>query len=162
MQAKLVVYSPLPGVVTTPRLKEKVGQYVREGELICLVEEPDAVEVEIAVPEQDAGRVRVGQPVGLKARSLVNETFTARVDRIAPAAVTGDGQSTMTVYCRLEGTPLRPGMSGYAARVRGTAVGRRVPDEPGCAVCADGVLVVTRTFALWQPSEQRPRTTAGP
>jgi multidrug resistance efflux pump len=114
VQARLVVSSPVPGVVTTPRLKEKVGQYVREGDLICLVEEPDALEAEVTVSEQDAGRVRVGQPVGLKARSLVSETFAARADRVAPAAAAGDGQSTVTVYCRLDRTPLRPGMSGYA------------------------------------------------
>ena len=38
----------------------------------------------------------------------------ARVDRIAPAAARGEGQSTVTVYCRLDGTPLRPGMGGHA------------------------------------------------
>ena len=68
MQSRLVVHSPVPGVVTTPRLKEKIGQYVREGDLICLVEEPGALEAEVAVPEQDVARVRVGQPVGLKAQ----------------------------------------------------------------------------------------------
>ncbi|HKB39212.1 MAG TPA: HlyD family efflux transporter periplasmic adaptor subunit [Gemmataceae bacterium] len=114
VEAKLTVYSPVPGIVTTPRLKEKVGQYVKEGELICVIEEPEGLEAEITLHEQDVGCVRVGQSVGLKARALPHETFTACVDRVAPAAVKGEGQNTVTVYCRLEGMALRPGMTGHA------------------------------------------------
>src|SRR5262249_17393606 len=33
LRDQLPIHSPVPGLVTTPRLKEKVGQYVREGEL---------------------------------------------------------------------------------------------------------------------------------
>src|SRR5205814_1186054 len=32
LQDKLPVHSPVPGLVTTARLKEQVGQYVRDGE----------------------------------------------------------------------------------------------------------------------------------
>jgi multidrug resistance efflux pump len=115
VQQKLVVFSPVPGVVTTPRLKEKVGQFVREGDLICLVEEPDMLEAEISIAEQDVARVHIGQSVGLKARSLPNDTFTTRVDRIAPAANKGEGQNNVIVYCRLDksASPL-PGMTGNA------------------------------------------------
>ena len=35
-------------MVTTARLREKVGQFLREGELICLVEGPAALEAEAA------------------------------------------------------------------------------------------------------------------
>jgi multidrug resistance efflux pump len=115
VQARLVVCCPVPGVVTTPRLREKIGQFVREGDLICQVEDADGLEAEITLAEQDVGRVRVGQRVGLKARALPHETFPARVDRIAPAAVKGEGQNTVTVYCRPEkATALRPGMTGHA------------------------------------------------
>jgi multidrug efflux pump subunit AcrA (membrane-fusion protein) len=102
-------------LVTTPRLREKVGQYVREGDLICVVEEPAGLEVEITLAEQDVERVRPGQTVALRARALPLETLPARVDRIAPAAGHGDVQSTVAVYCRLDDSPpgLRPGMTGY-------------------------------------------------
>jgi putative peptide zinc metalloprotease protein len=115
VQEKLIVYSPVVGIVTTPRLKEKVGQFVREGDLICLVEEPEVLEADIAIAEQDVARVQIGQSVALKARALPNQTFTTRVDRIAPAANKGEGQNNVTVYCRLEksAAPL-PGMTGNA------------------------------------------------
>jgi putative peptide zinc metalloprotease protein len=115
LQTKLAVRSPVAGLVTTPRLREKVGQYVREGDPICVVEEPALLEVEVTLAEQDAARVRPGQAVTLRARALPLETLQPRVDRVAPAAGRGDAQSTVAVYCRLDGGPpgLRPGMTGY-------------------------------------------------
>ena len=122
---KLAVTSPVAGVITTPRLKEKVGQYLHEGDLIGMVEEPGGLEAEIAVPEQDVRRLQVGQQVELKARSAPFETVTVQVDRIAPAAGKGEVQSTITVYCRLGdcAADLRPGMTGHARIV----TGRRAP-----------------------------------
>jgi multidrug efflux pump subunit AcrA (membrane-fusion protein) len=119
----LPLVSPVGGVVTTARLREKVGQYVREGDLIAVVEEPASLEAEITLTEQDVARVHPGQPVALKARALPLETFPAQVDRVAPAAARGDVQGTVVVYCRLEapGAELRPGMTGHAR----IATGRR-------------------------------------
>jgi multidrug efflux pump subunit AcrA (membrane-fusion protein) len=124
LEAKLLVRSPVGGIITTSRLKERIGQYLREGELICQVEEPAALEAEIAVPEQEVARVQPGQVVMLKVRALPFETLTAHVDRLAPAAARGEVQGTVTVYCRLAepgslGPPadearLRPGMTGHA------------------------------------------------
>jgi multidrug resistance efflux pump len=122
LRGRLLVASAVGGVMTTPHLKEKVGQYVREGDLIGLVEEPGVLEAEIALGEQDVARVRVGQVVNLKARALPLETFAAAVERIAPAATREEAKSgasvhsNVTVYCRLTDAPadLRPGMSGYA------------------------------------------------
>lgn len=117
LRAKLEVASRVSGVMITPHLKEKIGQYVKEGDLIGEVH-ARPLEVEIAVPEQDAARVRIGQRVELKARSLPFETFQARVDRIAPAAVPDKelSQSIVTVSCRLapSASQLRPGMTGHA------------------------------------------------
>jgi multidrug efflux pump subunit AcrA (membrane-fusion protein) len=116
LQRKVRIVSPVAGVIATPHLKEKVGQFVREGDLIALIEEPAALEVEIALPEQEVARIQPGQPVALKARALPFETIPARVERIAPSANKGDVQNTLTVYCRVEGdhAGLKPGMSGHA------------------------------------------------
>ena len=116
LREKLLVASPVGGVVTTARLKEKVGQYVKEGDLIGVVEEPAALEAEITLAEQDVARVQPGQPVALKVLALPFETFASQVDRVAPAAGKGDVQGTVIVYCRLttSGSELRPGMTGHA------------------------------------------------
>jgi multidrug efflux pump subunit AcrA (membrane-fusion protein) len=115
-QGKLLIAGGVGGVIVTPRLKEKVGQYVHEGDLICVVEEPAVLEAEILLGEQEVGRVRPGQTVRLKARTLPLETLAATVERIAPAAATEETKTHVIVYCRLTDPPadLRPGMTGYA------------------------------------------------
>ncbi len=118
-RGKLRLASPVPGLITTPHLREKVGQFFKEGDLICEVEEPCTLEAEIAVEEQDVARVELGQAVEMKARALPFETFHGRVERVAPVAAKAektDVQSAVTVGCRLQGgdAALRPGMTGHA------------------------------------------------
>jgi multidrug efflux pump subunit AcrA (membrane-fusion protein) len=116
VQERLPIRSPVAGVLVTPRLKEKLRQFVHEGDVIAVVEEPAVLEAEISLAEQDVARVQTGQPVELKARALPYEIFNAHVDRIAPAAARGDVQSTVLVYCRPDdaSAELRSGMTGHA------------------------------------------------
>ena len=69
--------------------------------------------------------------------------LAGRVDRIAPIAVPGELQSTLTAYCRLEvAVPeLRPGMTGHAR----ISTGRRSLGE----IVAGRVLRVLRTEFWW-------------
>jgi putative peptide zinc metalloprotease protein len=154
-QAKLQVCSPVVGLITTPRLKEKIGRFLREGDLLCEVEEPSLLEVEVALTEPDAARVSPDQTVDLKARALPFQTFRARVDRIAPRALRGEpgavaahlppGElpATVTVYCRIEETEtgLRPGMTGHAR----ISCGQRSLGE----LLADRALRFLRTEFWW-------------
>ncbi len=142
-QSRRSVASLIAGVMTTPHLKEKVGQYVKEGDLIGIVEESAVLEAEITLAEQDMARVQVGQQVDLKFRSLPFETFTGRVDRIAPAAGKGDVQSSIIVCCRIDnpGTDLRPGLSGHAR----IATGSRSPG----LILVDRALRYLRTEFWW-------------
>jgi multidrug resistance efflux pump len=116
LQQKLVLTSPVQGVIVTHRLKEKRGQFFNEGELVCEVEGLSQLETEITLHEQEVPDVRPGQKVELKARALPFKTFEAQVDRIAPRAKTGTLESTVIVYCRLEhpDPDLLPGMTGFA------------------------------------------------
>ena len=65
---KRAVRSPVGGIVTTARLREKAGQFLREGDPICVVEEPSILEAEITLSEQVVARLRPGQAVALRAR----------------------------------------------------------------------------------------------
>jgi putative peptide zinc metalloprotease protein len=84
--ALLRVIAPHPGVITTPRIKEKVGQLVSKGDLIAEVHDLRMIEAEIAMPEQEIADIAVGEPVRLKARGYPGETFSGTVMAIAPAA----------------------------------------------------------------------------
>jgi multidrug efflux pump subunit AcrA (membrane-fusion protein) len=116
LKPTLLVTSPVAGLVMTLRLKEKVGQYLREGDLICVVEEPSLLEAEISLAEQDVFRVQPGYSVALKARAHPLMSFPARLDRLSPKAEHGEVQSTVTAYCLLKDPEgrLRPGMTGHA------------------------------------------------
>ena len=138
LDTKLLIYTGVAGVISTPRLHEKIGQYFNDGDLICTIEETAALEVQIEVPEQEVARVRAGQQVLLKARALPFEQFRAIVDRIAPVAEAPDPkegqlQSMVPVYCRLTDTApetLRPGMTGIARISCGNrAMGRVLGDK---------------------------------
>jgi HlyD family secretion protein len=110
------VRAEVGGLMITPRLAEKVGQYFREGDLICTIEESQVLQAEIALPEQEMLRVRQGQKVELKFPASPYKKITGGVERIAPSATTAEINSTVTIYCNLNETPseLRPGLSGYA------------------------------------------------
>ena len=116
VQERLLIVSPVSGAVITPRLKEKIGHYFVEGELICEVEDPVTLDVEITLAEEEAARVKPGQNIRLKARALPFDVFEAKVERISPRAVSGTLQNTVTVYCKLTNSDkhLRSGMTGYA------------------------------------------------
>ncbi|MBI3461798.1 MAG: efflux RND transporter periplasmic adaptor subunit [Planctomycetes bacterium] len=119
LEHKLSLRSTIAGLITTPRLREKVGEYVHEGDVLCVIDNTAALEAEIALDEQEIDRVQTGQRVRLTFRALPFNTFAGRVERIAPAAVKDEQvgvQGRITIYCRLEtsSAKLRPDMSGYA------------------------------------------------
>ena len=80
----LKVVSPVDGIVTTHKLKERIGQAVKKGELITKVHAMQTVTVEIAVPEKEIAEVKVGQKVVLKARAYPWTSFEGKVTAIAP------------------------------------------------------------------------------
>jgi multidrug resistance efflux pump len=76
--------SPIAGVITTHKLKGKLGQHVLKGDLLAKVHELKTVTAEIAVSEKEISDVRVGQKVLLKARAFPQQSFEGTVTSIAP------------------------------------------------------------------------------
>lgn len=103
------IISPIDGVVTTPKLQEKIGQHVNRGDLIVTVHELQTVRAEIAVPEKEISDVRLGQKVAVKARAFPQSSFTGIVTAIAPVATkpeTGSGEKTILVTTQLDNPSL--------------------------------------------------------
>ena len=137
---KLTIKAARGGLITTPRLRERVGRLFAEGELICEVEDTSALEVEVLLKEGQTARVEAGQAVDILARSLPFDTLNGKVLRIAPAArrpgdrgdgtqpvasssaTVPDAEGLTAVYCALDDdrTALRPGMTGHARIHRGS------------------------------------------
>lgn len=119
-QLKLLwVVSPIEGVVTTHRLKERIGQHAQKGDLIAVVHELESVTAEIAVPEKEIADVKLGQPIVLKARAYPQERFEGTVTRIAPiasSAAVGQEEKRVLVTTRIKNAShlLKAEMTGNA------------------------------------------------
>ena len=121
----LRIVSPIDGVVTTHRLKQRLGNHLAKGELLAEVHQLNIVNAEIAVPEKEISEVHLGQPVTLKARAYLNESFTGKVISISPVGIiptNGLPQRSFVVVTQLENTGLvfRPEMTGNAKISCGT------------------------------------------
>ena len=115
----LNVVSPIAGVITTHKLKEKVGENVKKGDLIADVNAVKTVIVEIAVPEKEIADVKIGHKVVIKARAFPRTTFEGQVLAVAPIVTKQTDwqpQRTVLVTTRLDNSAglLKPEMTGNA------------------------------------------------
>jgi len=112
------IVSPASGIVTTPKLKERVGEYVRRGDLIAKVYELEHVIPEVVISEKEIADVQPGQAVVMKARAYPGERFVGVVKAIAPAAIedTQLGRRVFRVRVELAEAHglLKPEMTGSA------------------------------------------------
>lgn len=124
-QSQLVIKAPAAGIVATPRMREKVGQFADKGVLVCVLEDPKTIQVEIQVQEEDVPGIAARQDVHLKTRALPFSNLKAFVDRIAPTATMPTSQtqkqSSVRVYCHVDNDDgqLKSGMTGFARIDRG-------------------------------------------
>lgn len=82
--------SPISGVITTAKMKEKIGQHVKKRDLIAQVQELKTVRVKIPILEMEIADVKGGQHVVLKARAYPGDSFSGKVTAIAPVAAKED------------------------------------------------------------------------
>jgi multidrug efflux pump subunit AcrA (membrane-fusion protein) len=115
---RAIIYSPSDSVVVTPYLKNRLGQFVHRGEMLCKLAVAGArTSVEIAVPEKEAADVAVGYPVAVKLNSYLGRpTLNGRVAFLAPEVDASSGSSFVRAEVQLDGPRdlLKPGMTGFA------------------------------------------------
>lgn len=145
LRSKLEVRSQVAGVVVTRRLRERAGEYLKEGDSICVVEEGSERQAEIALDEEDVRGIEPGQRVHFKARALPYETIEGRVLSVAARAAREEGRSqgTVVVCCSMERAPevVRTSMGGYARIYTGP--------RPIAAILLDKAVRLFRTEFWW-------------
>jgi multidrug resistance efflux pump len=117
----LELVTPIAGVVTTPRLKDKVGQLLEEGDLFSSVHDLQTMRAEIEVPEREIADIHVGQKVVIKARAYPDRSFEGCVTAIAVAATgqeedkhVADKTVLVTVELDNSSLALKPEITGHA------------------------------------------------
>jgi multidrug resistance efflux pump len=110
----LKIRSPMDGIVSTPYLHNRMGEYLERGNMLCEVVSAGAVIVDMPVPEKEIADVKVGFPITLKVRGYSKLSFEAKVKSISPVAVQMDTERMVLVQGELENADgtLKTGMTG--------------------------------------------------
>ncbi len=117
--ARTQIIAPMAGRVTSARVDRKLGQFVREGDLILQLQDDRAIEAEILTPETDVADTGLGRAVEIKLWAHPTRVFRGEVTSIAPT-VEEDPDSpfvrVVRVGSRLSNADslLRTQMTGYA------------------------------------------------
>jgi len=111
--------SPVAGTLSTPYVDQKVGQYLKKGDLFAVVEESDPMQAEVRVPEEDASELRGDARIKVVVWTYPGRTFEGRVLLMAPIVSDQSLAERWRVVRVLTEVPnpdglLRPAMTGYA------------------------------------------------
>jgi GAF domain-containing protein/biotin carboxyl carrier protein len=114
--ALTTVRAPVAGTVLTPRVEERAGASLSEGDLLLTLGRTDTLELEMGVEQRDILRVRPGQEVRLRVDALPQRTFGGVVTSVAQLP-TGGGTEVRYPVRALVPNPdglLRPEMVAHA------------------------------------------------
>lgn len=108
--------SPIDGVVITPRVEEKTGQFLKVGDPFCEVVDDDHMAVNMNVPESDVEWVRPAAKVALKLNALPTQTVVGRVERVSSQTTAAEGEQFFVTRALFPnpGHAARTGMAGQA------------------------------------------------
>lgn len=120
--ASLVLRAPRDGIVVIREIpwegrKLQVGDTVWIGFPLALIPELASLQVNVALPDVDDGRVQVGMPASVTLDGYPNMTFTGRVTGISAVAQESARQSLRRAFKvvvnldRIDAARMRPGLS---------------------------------------------------
>lgn len=84
----LQIRAPFDGVVTTPEIEQRVGEYLAAGSEFCRVSDRHTMKARILVPDRDFADVHPGAIAKVKVLPYPFRTYSGHVDQILPAATT--------------------------------------------------------------------------
>jgi RND family efflux transporter MFP subunit len=113
---KTSLRAPVGGTIVTPRIDERVGQFLTRGTELCVIADTASIFAEVAVPEVEASLIAAGEPVALKLNPYPTRTFRGVLTRVG-SHVRDDGKDRFIV-CEARapnpGGVLKTGMLGKA------------------------------------------------
>jgi putative peptide zinc metalloprotease protein len=126
--AALQIASPIAGVVVTPRLRNRVGSFVEEGDVLAEVDDASMFKARIFIPEFQTRKITLDAPSSLKLESLF-QPVRGRIGSLSPASseldqtlvqeekykgIAAPRYYIATVLISNTGRTMRSGMSGDA------------------------------------------------
>jgi len=113
---RTTISAPVTGTVLTPRLDERVGASLDEGDLLLTLGRTDTLELEFGVSQRDIGRIQPGQQTILRVDALPQQTFVGQVTSIGQLAVDSGSSVHYPVRAAVANPDgmLKPQMEAYA------------------------------------------------
>ncbi len=113
------VKSPIDGTVVKADVQRQAGSVVSRGQVLFEISDPRALAVDILVPDEEIGRIVVGQAGVLSPAAEPGASYGFKIDRVHPASEMVGTRTVFRVRATLDGAApsrLKTGMEG-AARV---------------------------------------------
>jgi RND family efflux transporter MFP subunit len=151
--ADTVITSPFDGAVS--ERQATVGQYLPAGAPVVTLVRTDPLRLRLAVPEREAGLVRVGQPVELTVEGDPSK-YHGQVARLSPAIAESNRTLMIEATVPNRGGELRPG-SFAKADIRVEA-GQRITVVPLNTIVTFAGIEKILTVAKGSAVEKRVRT----
>lgn len=153
------VRSPIGGVIQT--LDVRAGMTLAAGQTLAQVSGLGTVWLNAAVPEAQAGLVRLGRPVTAELTALPGESVTGRVIAILPTAQADSRTLTVRIELPNRGGRLRPGMFATVHLGGDSGAGLLVPSEAVIRTGKRDLVMVAGTGGHYRPAEVRIGREAG-
>jgi len=108
------IRSPIDGIVATPDLSNRIGDYLDKGDILCTIVSEGRVQIKMPIPEKEIGDVQKGFPISMKVRGYPGRSYEGHVKEIAPVTAESESGRTVVVYGELDNSDgsLKGGMTG--------------------------------------------------
>lgn len=149
----ITITSPISGVIQT--LDARAGVTLAMGQTLAQVTGLGAVWLNAAVPEAQAGAVRIGQSATATLTAFSGETFGGRIIAILPTAQADSRTLTVRIELTNRGGRLRPGMFAQVALGGDARAALLVPSEAVIRTGTRTIVMLAMGDGRYHPAEVR-------
>lgn len=153
------VRSPIGGVIQT--LDARAGVTLAQGQTLAQINGLGTVWLNAAIPEAQAGQVRVGQSVTADLTAFPGEPFGGRVIAVLPTASTESRTLTVRIELANRGYRLRPGMFATVHLSNDARPALLVPSEAVIRTGKRVLVMLAEKKGHYRPAEVRIGRDAG-
>lgn len=149
----ITITSPISGVIQT--LDARAGVTLAQGQTLAQVTGIGTVWLNAAVPEAQAGAVRIGQSATATFTAFPGETFGGRIIAILPTAQADSRTLTVRIELANRGGRLRPGMFAQVALGGDERPALLVPSEAVIRTGTRTIVMLATGDGRYHPAEVR-------
>ena len=149
----ITITSPISGVIQT--LDARAGVTLAQGQTLAQITGIGTVWLNAAVPEAQAGAVRVGQGATATFTAFPGETFSGRIIAILPTTQADSRTLTVRIELVNRSGRLRPGMFAQVALGGDTRLALLVPGEAVIRTGTRTIVMLATGDGRYHPAEVR-------